>query len=106
MTARCPPCRPSRSISGRYPYQEVKAALETVEESPASLAVKLCFRFTVLTATRSGEAREAVWSEIDRDAREWRIPGTRMKSGTDHRVPLSQAALVVLDQARALKDGG
>ena len=87
------------------PYQEVKAALETVEASPASLAVKLCFRFTVLTAARSGEAREAVWSEIDLDAREWRIPGTRMKSGTEHRVPLSKAALTVLEQARALKDG-
>ena len=86
------------------PYQEVKVALETVEASQALLAAKLCFRFTVLTAARSGEAREAVWSEIDRDAREWRIPGVRMKNGTEHRVPLSQAALAVLEQARTLKD--
>lgn len=86
------------------PHQEVQAALATVEESQASLAAKLCFRLTVLTAARSGEAREAVWSEIDCDAREWRIPGTRMKSGAEHRVPLSKAALAVLDQARALKD--
>ena len=85
------------------PYREVKDALATVEASQASLAVKLCFRFTVLTAARSGEAREAVWSEIDFDAREWRIPGTRMKSGTEHRVPLADAALAVLEQARALK---
>ena len=86
------------------PYREVKAALATVEASQASLAVKLCFRFTVLTAARSGEAREAVWSEIDFDAREWRIPGTRMKSGTEHRVPLADAAMAVLEQARALKN--
>ena len=86
------------------PYREVKAALATVEASQASLAVKLCFRFTVLTAARSGEAREAVWSEIDFDAREWRIPGTRMKSGTEHRVPLTDAAMAVLEQARALKN--
>ena len=86
------------------PYREVKDALATVEASQASLAVKLCFRFTVLTAARSGEAREALWSEIDFDAREWRIPGTRMKSGTEHRVPLADAALAVLEQARALKN--
>ena len=86
------------------PYREVKAALATVEASPASLAAKLCFRFTVLTAARSGEAREAVWSEIDFDAREWRIPGARMKSGAEHRVPLSHAALAVLEQARTLND--
>ncbi len=38
------------------PYREVAAALETVETSGASLAARLCFRFLVLTATRSGEA--------------------------------------------------
>ena len=86
------------------PYQEVKAALETIEASQASLAAKLCFRFTVLTAARSSEAREAVWSEIDFDAREWRIPGTRMKNGAEHRVPLADAALAVLEQARMLKN--
>ena len=86
------------------PYREVKAALATVEASKASLAVKLCFRFTVLTAARSGEARGAVWSEIDFDAREWRIPSMRMKNGTKHRVPLSNAALAVLEQVRMLND--
>ena len=86
------------------PYKEVPDALRVVEESGASLAAKLCFRLTVLTAARSGEARGAVWSEIDSDAREWRIPGTRMKSGTEHRVPLSDAALTVLEQARVLKN--
>ena len=85
------------------PYQEVQVALATVEASQASLAAKLCFRFLVLTAARSGEVRGAVWSEIDLDAREWRIPSTRMKSGVEHRVPLSNEALAVLEQARTLK---
>jgi len=87
------------------PYREVPDALRIVEESGASLAARLCFRFLVLTAARSGEVRSAVWNEIDFDAREWRIPGARMKSGTEHRVPLSQAALTVLEQARTLDDG-
>ena len=39
------------------PYQDVQAALETVESSQASVSAKLCFRFLVLTAARSGEAR-------------------------------------------------
>ena len=87
------------------PYREVPDALRIVEASGASLAARLCFRFLVLTAARSGEVRSAVWSEIDFDAREWRIPGARMKSGTEHRVPLSKAALTVLEQARTLDDG-
>ena len=90
------------------PYQEVAAALATVEASKASkasLASKLCLRFLILTAARSGEARSATWDEIDMDAGEWRIPGERMKGGIDHRVPLSDAALEVLEQARPLSGG-
>ena len=71
--------------------------------SQSSLSAKLCFRFIALTAVRSGEARGAVWSEIDLEAREWRIPGERMKNGVEHRVPLSDAALAVLEQAQALR---
>ena len=86
------------------PYQQVAAALATVEASGASLAAKLCLRFLVLTAARSGEARGATWDEVDEDAREWRISGARMKGGVDHRVPLSDPALAVLEQAQPLRD--
>ena len=85
------------------PYHDVPAALETVEASQSSLSAKLCFRFIALTAARSGEARGATWSEIDLGAKEWRIPGERMKTGVEHRVPLSDAALAVLEQAQALR---
>ena len=87
------------------PYQEVPVALETVDASNSSLAGKLCFRFLVLTAARSGEVRGATWSEIDFEKKEWRIPANRMKTGTEHRVPLSGAALAVLEQAQILRDG-
>ncbi|MDE0422423.1 MAG: tyrosine-type recombinase/integrase [Gammaproteobacteria bacterium] len=87
------------------PYRDVAAALETVKAGRASDAAKLCFRFTVLTAARSGEARGATWGEIDLDAQEWRIPPERMKAGSEHRVPLSGAALDALEKARTLDDG-
>ena len=86
-------------------YKEVPVALETVDASNSSLAGKLCFRFLVLTAARSGEVRGATWSEIDFEKNEWRIPASRMKTGTEHRVPLSGAALAVLEQAQILRDG-
>ena len=76
------------------PYQEVGAALKTVEASGASLSAKLCLRFLVLTAARSGEARGAAWDEIDLEARTWRIERSRMKAGVEHPVPLSEQALV------------
>lgn len=50
----------------------------------------------VLTAARSGEVRGAVWSEIDFEARLWTVPAARMKSGREHRVPLSKPAVELL----------
>ena len=58
----------------------------------------------VLTACRSGEARLAKWDEIHYETREWRIPASRMKAGIEHRVPLSDAALKVLERVRSLRD--
>ena len=86
------------------PYQEVAAALDTIGASRASVAAKACLRFLVLTACRSGEARGATRAEVDLDAREWRIPASRMKGGAEHRVPLSDAAAAVLELVRPLRD--
>ena len=86
------------------PYQEVGKALQIVEASSASLCVKACLWFVVLTACRSGEARGAKWREIDIEAREWRIPASRMKTNAEHRVPLSDAALAVLERVLPLRD--
>ena len=72
--------------------------------SQASLAAKLCLRFLVLTAARSGEARGATWDEIDLLGQEWRIPARRMKAGIVHRVPLSRQALDLLQEATVLRD--
>lgn len=85
------------------PYGEVAAALGMVEASGASLAAKLCLRFTVLTAARSGEVRGMTWAEVDLEAATWTVPGDRMKAGREHRVPLSGAALDVLAEAGALR---
>ena len=52
--------------------------------------------FAVLTAARSGEVRGATWSEVDLRAALWTIPAARMKSGREHRVPLSQPAIKLL----------
>ena len=60
-----PPMPRLRAHLRAMPYQEVSAALATVEASNASLASKLCLRFLVLTAARSGEARGATWDEVD-----------------------------------------
>ena len=100
---------PKRGATVRHlaalPYEEVAGALEKIEASRAWPGTKLCLRFIALTATRSGEARGATWDEIDIDAATWTIPGERMKTGREFRVPLSPAALDVLRSAEEYRDG-
>lgn len=62
-----------------------------------------CLEFVVLTACRSGEARLATWSEIDLATRTWNIPGNRMKSGRQHRVPLSDEVIKLLESLPRLE---
>ena len=87
------------------PYAEVAAAIATVRGSGAFPMTVLAFEFLVLTACRSGEVRGARWEEMDLEAREWSIPAERMKTGREHRVPLSTRALAVLREAREHADG-
>lgn len=58
--------------------------------------------FVILTACRSGEARAMRWSEVDLQRRIWTIPADKMKAGVQHRVPLSNQAMTVLNTMRWL----
>ena len=62
----------------------------------------LALEFLILTATRSGETRGALWSEIDLDRATWVIPFERMKAREEHRIPLSQRCLEILSEVRAM----
>jgi integrase len=62
-----------------------------------------CLEFITLTATRSGEATDARWDEIDFDNRVWVIPPERIKMGKEHRIPLSDAAMAVIEAMRDLR---
>ncbi len=93
-------------------YAEVADCIAAVQASRAGLSTKLAFEFLVLTATRSGEARGAMWSEIDMGTPAnpanpaiWTIPASRMKAKREHRIPLSKRAVAILHAARALGDG-
>jgi integrase len=76
------------------PYAELPAFMARLRalEGVAARALE----FAILTACRTGEVLGARWSEIDLTERLWTIPGDRMKSGKEHRIPLSGAAMALL----------
>ena len=42
------------------------------------------------------------WDEVDMDARTWTVPAARMKMMREHRVPLAERAVTILEEAREL----
>jgi integrase len=65
-----------------------------------------CLRFTILTASRTSQAIGARWSEIDFPHKVWVIPEERMKAKRQHRVPLSDEAMSILNTMAELKAPG
>lgn len=88
------------------PYAAVPAFLATMRDSKIASFGRLALELAVLTATRSVEARAAEWDEFDFEGKQWTIPSSRMKRTKAHIVPLSDAALAVLDKAKALRIAG
>lgn len=88
------------------PWRDVPGFVRTMHASEkGSEGVKLALEFLILTAARSGEVRGARWSEIDRDAKLWRIPADRMKAKRPHNVPLSDRAMAIIDRMVELRVG-
>ena len=86
-------------------YSDVPGALKTIQASGCSKAARAALRFLILTASRSGEARGARWDEINPEKRSWTLPASRMKSRAEHRVPLSDQSMDVLDGVKGLNGG-
>jgi integrase len=86
------------------PYADLPAFLMRLREHQATAAQAL--EFAILTAARTGEVIAARWSEIDMAGKVWTVPVNRMKAGKEHRVPLSERALAILEAAKPPRDAG
>ena len=68
-------------------------------------ATRLALRLLLLTGARAGEVCGAPWDEISTEAAEWVIPGERTKNGREHRIPLSEPAMELVQEAATLREG-
>jgi integrase len=77
------------------PYDDLPKFIKRLRGKDSN-AVK-ALRFLILTACRSGEVLNATWDEFDLDNKAWTIPANRMKAGKEHRVPLTDAMIEILE---------
>jgi integrase len=85
------------------PYAEIGAFMAELRQQEGVAAGAL--EFAILTAARTGEVIGARWTEINAPERLWAIPAERMKGGREHRVPLSDAALAIVEKMAAIRSG-
>lgn len=82
------------------PWRDIPAFVRDILHASTSNVTRGLLEFVILTAARSGEAREMSWEEIDLKAKVWTIPARRMKAKVVHRVPLSDNAVEILKSQR------
>jgi integrase len=87
--------RLTRGHHKALPYAEVPDFVARLHVQPSMAALAL--EWTILAASRTTEALHAHLPEIDRDAKVWTIPATRMKAGREHRAPLTERMLEIID---------
>ncbi len=92
------PKRPrlTRGHHKAMPFADVPAFMGRLRAMQGVAARAL--EFVILTAARSGEVLGARWEEIGFQTKLWTVPAGRMKGGREHRVPLSERAMVTLNE--------
>ena len=84
------------------PRAELPEMINAIDRYDGNPITKYALKLLLLTFVRPGELRGGRWEEIDFENAQWRIPAERMKMGTEHIVPLSRQALVVLEAMRSI----
>lgn len=100
-----PPAKEKHYASITDP-KAISELLKAIEGYQGSYITKCALKLAPLVFVRPGELRHAGWSEIDLDAREWRIPAHKMKMKALHIVPLSRQAIAILGELHALTGRG
>jgi integrase len=95
--------RLTRGHHAAMPYVQLPAFMSDLQARQATAALAL--EFAILTVARTGEVLGAEWGEFDLQGAVWTIPAARMKSGREHRVPLSLHALSIVKRMQEAQGG-
>jgi integrase len=85
------------------PYEKIADFILSLRQQPGTSARAL--EFAILTGGRTSEVLHAKWTEIDLAGRIRTIPAVRMKGGREHRVPLSDEVVTILENIKKIQRG-
>jgi integrase len=88
---------PDNRVEHYLDDSQLQRLVSVLKTYPAKEVALICM-FLLATGCRVNEALTAKWDLVDRQNRIWRVSAENSKSGKSRVVPLSDAALDVLDQ--------
>ncbi|EMN4128147.1 integrase [Providencia vermicola] len=94
--------KPKKKNMPSIPPDQIPKLMQTMRTANIILPTRCLFMWQLLTISRPAEAAEARWDEINFETKEWKIPAARMKMNREHTVPLSDAALAILELMKPL----
>lgn len=94
--------KPKKKNMPSIPPDQLPKLMQTMRTANIILPTRCLFMWQLITISRPAEAAEARWDEINFETKEWKIPAARMKMNREHTVPLSDAALAILELMKPL----
>lgn len=94
--------KPKKQHMATIRPERLPELVQRIETTNLSLMTRYLIKWQLLTLVRPGEASGAMWCEIDTESRIWTIPPERMKKGREHKVPLSDEMLWILEQLKPI----
>jgi len=94
--------RPEVKFNKSLSKEELIELIHSLDKYTGQRATVIAIMMLLLTFVRTGELRQAKWSEFNFEDNTWRIPAERMKKKKEHWVPLSDQCLFLLEELREI----
>ncbi|HGF7149595.1 TPA: integrase domain-containing protein [Vibrio cholerae] len=89
--------KPKKENMAALAPTELPELMGAIAHASIKRTTRCLIEWQLHTMTRPAEASGARWNEIDWDEKIWTIPAERMKKRREHRIPLTEQMLALLD---------
>lgn len=96
--------KPKKENMATLQPSELPELINTIANASIKLITRCLIEWQLHTMTRPSEAAGARWDEIDLEAKIWTIPPARMKKRREHRIPLTEQAIALLEVMKPISE--
>ncbi|MGF1844423.1 integrase domain-containing protein [Vibrio clamense] len=89
--------KPKKENMAALKPEELPELMQEIANASIKRTTRCLLEWQLHTMTRPNEAASARWEEIDFENNIWVIPAERMKKRREHRIPLTEQSLLLLD---------